>query len=1072
MHNRKKKRLWRWIGRIILIFFGLVLIATALFYIKRDKIKERALVYLNDLQPGEIYIKNITLIPFLNFPMVSVRVNGLSYFEQSVTADSLYQVPVLSLDNLYASLDIRELIRGDIKITRAILMDGSLNIIQYDDSTTNIENAIGFRFLDKKESPELDQDSVHMNINLDKLRISNLSVCFANRQNNNLLELQINKLFSKFSYLQDKIETGLKFDVNLNELIYQEHKIRKEKNIQFDSDVLYDRADKKFIINPSMVNISNTMLEVWGEYLTAVPELQQEQTVDLTFRAINRGIELLNSVFYGILNMNEIEQTGSGSIYLSGSVKGTPGMELPVIRLDVLAENLGFNIKSLNKEVRNISFSAFASNGKHQNLSDAVLIVRHFNVRFPNGSLMADFSIEDAVSPKISMDIDADLGLDGLDKMINTELIRDLGGRIDLRGSINGTISRETGEFLDDAGTLLFNVNNLRCLLPRDTLENASGSIYIEGQQLGIRDLEVVLNGNHLFLDADISNLFPYLYGMKRDIDASLSLSSEVIYPERLLNDTVVQQILGKEIRGLQFSAKAGISHYDLDNWLSDKIIPSTIITLENFQTELSSYANISEVKAVLEISPDTLNLKEFSGRIGESGFNLNAMITDYDALIYNDSTASVSIDYLVESGLMRAEDFFTVNNEFILPQAYRSEYLENFLLRGKVIAPVADIMDDNNPVNFAVLVDNLQWKFKNYPLAFRDFYISAQRQGNEIIIDNFQGKVGDSNIKLHGVIGNNLDSAGNNFFGKLAVESNLLDFNELFNYQVEKEIYDSDASGTTTGQKVPPKLHEIDYPDFELDVDIRELRYDAYRIFGMLGKLRSTGYKIFYLDSLITSVESGGKIFLDGQFNVANPYYYTLSANLWLDDVNVRDLEIQLKSDDEIFTLAENFAGLVDAKGMAEIFLTPDFNLDMTTTTAIFNVTITDGALIKFTPLEAAGKYLGNKSLDYVKFADLRNRFTLMDSRIVIPLMSVGSTIGQILIEGEQGLDKSYVYLLRLPMWLVRGAARNMLIDLGDDEPEEEQIYDMQSGKFMKITVWGDKYESDMKFGDKRDRL
>ena len=209
-----------------------------------------------------------------------------------------------------------------------------------------------------------------------------------------------------------------------------------------------------------------------------------------------------------------------------------------------------------------------------------------------------------------------------------------------------------------------------------------------------------------------------------------------------------------------------------------------------------------------------------------------------------------------------------------------------------------------------------------------------------------------------------------------------------------------------------------------------------------------------------------------DGQFNVANPYYYTLSANLELRDLNISDIDIEFQTEDGYFTLEENFSGIVDAKGIAEINFTPELKLDMTSTTAIFDLSVRDGALINFTPMQAAEKFLKNVNLDYIRFADLYNKFTLFDSQISVPLMSVASSIGQILIEGEQGLDQTYVYLLRLPMWLVRGSLFDTLSDMDEMDPENAEISKMRSGNFLNLTVWGDKNGSNIKLGDKRDKI
>jgi hypothetical protein len=252
--------------------------------------------------------------------------------------------------------------------------------------------------------------------------------------------------------------------------------------------------------------------------------------------------------------------------------------------------------------------------------------------------------------------------------------------------------------------------------------------------------------------------------------------------------------------------------------------------------------------------------------------------------------------------------------------------------------------------------------------------------------------------------------------------------------------------------------------------VDIGELRFGENSIYGMKGKLRSTPEKIFYLDSLETSARSGGRIIVDGQFNVANPYFYNFSADLDLEKIDINDLEFEMQSGEETYTLKDNFAGVVSGNGLAEIFFTPDLKLDIPTSTAIFNINVSDGALIRFTPLQAAGKYLDNKNLNNVRFSELRNRFTLIDSRIEIPLMYVESTIGTLLIEGEQGLDNSYLYLLRVPMWLVTDAAVARLTGAEDDGVEDE-IQKMRTGRFVMLTAWSDGEESEVKIRDRREK-
>jgi hypothetical protein len=253
--------------------------------------------------------------------------------------------------------------------------------------------------------------------------------------------------------------------------------------------------------------------------------------------------------------------------------------------------------------------------------------------------------------------------------------------------------------------------------------------------------------------------------------------------------------------------------------------------------------------------------------------------------------------------------------------------------------------------------------------------------------------------------------------------------------------------------------------------VDIGELRYGDFFIYGMSGKLRSTRDKIFFLDSLHVSLEGGGIVEFNGHVNASNPLMYSIGADLEVKDMNINDIGLQLQSGEETYALNENFRGIVSAKGLAEIFVTPELKVDVATTTAMFNVTVKDGALIHFTPLQAAAKFLDNKDLNNVNFASLSNSFTLMDSRIIIPRMNVESSVGQMLIEGEQGLDKSFLYFLHIPTKLAKQAAKSMM-SAENGKAENNEIMQYQRGNFLMITVWSNGTESDYKLGDKRDKF
>jgi hypothetical protein len=86
---------------------------------------------------------------------------------------------------------------------------------------------------------------------------------------------------------------------------------------------------------------------------------------------------------------------------------------------------------------------------------------------------------------------------------------------------------------------------------------------------------------------------------------------------------------------------------------------------------------------------------------------------------------------------------------------------------------------------------------------------------------------------------------------------------------------------------------------------------------------------------------------------------------------------------------------------------------------------------------------------------------------------MDISSTLGLILIEGEQSLEGDFLYLVRVPPRLIRGTAWNMLSSQQRRESEEEdEIQQMQAQRFAILTVFSNGTDVEVKVGDKRDQF
>jgi hypothetical protein len=888
---------------------------------------------------------------------------------------------------------------------------------------------------------------------------------------NEFVSVDVNQFESSFSSLPGKVTAALKVNIDVNSFKYQTINEQIDKNIILNGSIILDPEAHQLKVEPSNLSVSGLDFETWGNL-----DFRATPRVDFAYTASNEGLELLNYLFRGILDLEEIEQIGGGSIHLNGTVQGGIGEgELPVIRVNGEAEELGFRIKSMGKDVTGISFHMFATNGGKSDFSEGLIEVQEFKAKFPEGNIKANISASNLKKPELNVEVDCDVNLEGLEEMFNTKFLSNLSGSVAVQGQISGSVNMEAGQLLHQEGFLEAILDSVSFVINQDSLiknnlKNMSGHILLHDSIIGTEKISMELNGNQFDVGISSENLLLYLLGYNRDVTAGLSISSDVLWPASLVRDTAISNLLGDSINGLLFSARATIEKKALDDFLKLDSIPEMEISLDSFEISLPMIAEISNVSGLLSFGPDSVSLSHLAGTIGESSIDFSGVLANYGALDHADSGEVVKLDFDISSPMIRAEDLLTINHEFLLPKNFSTEYLKDFRLSGSVEAPAAGLVYDSVSLDFGLDIEQLGWNFRYYPNRFKNFLVQIKREGDLLLIDQIQGSIGENNLNLSASLGNFTDTLMENIYGSFELYSDLLDFNELLSYQLpneDNEVPESDS--TEVGKSL--RLYEVAYPQIDFTVNLGELRYGQHKFYNTNGKFRTSKEKIFYLDQLVTSPENRGTIEFNGQLNVSNPVQYSISAELDLKGINISDLNLEFQSGDTVLALKDHFYGVVDAKGLTEIFITPDLKVDMPTSTAAFNVRVTDGALINFTPLQAAGKYLDNKDLNNVRFATVRNSFTLMDSRINIPIMNVESTVGQMLIQGEQGLDASYLYLVHVPPKLARAAVRSAMSE-GTKEDGEDQVNQMKHGDFLMITVWSNGTESDFKLGDRRNKF
>ena len=136
------------------------------------------------------------------------------------------------------------------------------------------------------------------------------------------------------------------------------------------------------------------------------------------------------------------------------------------------------------------------------------------------------------------------LNLEGIEEMIKMDQLSNLSGSVGIRGRMYGSVNQESGNFINDEGSLTASLDDVSFVLMRDSIhkdsiQHITGEFILQDTIIEARDLRLEFNGNPFHIGVSTENLLLYLLDYDRDLSASLGISSERINTASLLGEAM-----------------------------------------------------------------------------------------------------------------------------------------------------------------------------------------------------------------------------------------------------------------------------------------------------------------------------------------------------------------------------------------------------------------------------------------------------------------------------------------------------------------------------------------------------
>jgi hypothetical protein len=136
-----------------------------------------------------------------------------------------------------------------------------------------------------------------------------------------------------------------------------------------------------------------------------------------------------------------------------------------------------------------------------------------------------------------------------------------------------------------------------------------------------------------------------------------------------------------------------------------------------------------------------------------------------------------------------------------------------------------------------------------------------------------------------------------------------------------------------------------------------------------------------------------------------------------------------------------KNIKGRLSGQVRSYVQVHPDLTPMMDHTEAEVDVSIRNGVLVNFAPMQAVASYFKDKNLNMVRFDTLQDKLTFKNGALSIPAMTINSSLGFMEISGTQSLDTHMEYFVRIPLKMVTQVGFRMLFGKKQEEVDPDQV-------------------------------
>jgi len=358
---------------------------------------------------------------------------------------------------------------------------------------------------------------------------------------------------------------------------------------------------------------------------------ESDYEMDISFKSPENTFKSLLSLVPGMYTENFNNLETSGELAFTGFAKGIySDTQLPAFNVGLKVIDAMFKYPSLPTAITNINLDMIVDN-KDGVIDNTVIDVKKFHMDFGSNPVDARALISRMYPTNVDANIAAKLNLAELGKMFPVEGL-DMKGNYALNLTAKGVYDslKKTIPSIEAAMSLANGyVKSAEFPLPlqdlhfNSTIKNASGKI--AETFIAVNDFSMNMDGEKFSADLLLQNLDDYTWDVKATGGIDLEKITKIFPLEGMT-------LAGKVKADIQTRGKMS----DVDAERYDRLPTSGVASLAGFKyTSKDLPYDVTMTKAEMVFDPKKIELKQVSGTIGKSDFDVTGSVNNYIGYLF-----------------------------------------------------------------------------------------------------------------------------------------------------------------------------------------------------------------------------------------------------------------------------------------------------------------------------------------------------------------------------------------------------------------------------------------------------